>query len=269
MNKAFLILALTFSSLALKATVCVDRTFKEEYVNLYICQNYSNYSMTRTLLFKARTQALNEYISEEIKSGRLQEKKFEIQLYDALLTYQHLNLSQGKNGCFVSYSGFPSIQQLKAIVHSFGEQDWKPFFTSDYQKVDVGVISKQIDRFFSNQLVLDTVLPEITVWKEGRLKLDYLNDTLKYFVDSIPLAFQVTLSLPVKIQDRFLFVQSDSIFVLQGHEVIGAIKITKPISEDYSVQAYKSWVNICNGGSDNWMYSYSYDRNRFYKRPDK
>lgn len=268
MKKAVLILLLTLSSFALRATVCVDRTFKEEHVNLYLCQNYSNYSEARTLLFKARTKALNEYISEEIRSGRLQDKKFEIQLYDALLTYQHLNLSQGRNGYFVSYAGFPSIQQLKAIVHSFGEDGWKPFFTSDYQKVHVGVISKQIDRFFSDHSIQDTILPASTVWEDGSLKVEYVNDRLKYFVDSIPLIVQVTSSLPVKIQDRFLLFQSDSIFVLQGHEVVRAIKVAKPISEDYDVHAYGSWVNICNGGPENWVYSYSYGKNRFYKRPD-
>ena len=74
--------------------------------------------------------------------------------------------------------------------------------------------------------------------------------------------------MPVTIKDRVILFQSDSIFVLQGQEIIKQIKIDDPISEDYDIYTYDKWVNICNGGKDNWVYSYSYDRNKFYKRHD-
>jgi len=60
--------------------------------------------------------------------------------------------------------------------------------------------------------------------------------------------------------------QSDSIFVLQGQEIIKTLQIEKPITEDYDIYVYEKWVSICNGGIDNWVYSYSYDKNKFHKR---
>jgi len=266
MKRTFLILFFSLFSLTIKATECVDKTFKEEYLNIYLCQNHSNYNETRTLLFKARAKILNEYIGEKIKSGQLQNKKIEIQLYDPVLTYNHLNISQGKNGYFVTYSGFATIQQLKIFIDYFTDPNWKPFFTSDYQKVSSETISKQINKFFQDNKTSEIPLTRLNVWTLDNLKLDYLNDTLKYFVNSIELDIAATSSLPIEINDRFLLFQSDSIFVLQGQEIIKRHKIENPITEDYDIYAYDKWVNICNGGKDNWVYSYSYDKNKFHKR---
>lgn len=266
MKRTFLIVLFSLFSLQINATECVDKTFKEEHLNLYLCQNYSNYNETRTLLFQARTKILNDYIGEKIKSGQLQNKKIEIQLYDPVLTYNHLNVSQGKNGYFVSYSGFATIQQLKIFIDYFADSNWKPFFTSDYQKVRSEIISKQIDDFFLDNKTSEVTLTQLNVWTLDNLKLDYLNDTLKYFVNSIQLDIAATSSLPIKINDRFLLFQANSIYVLQGQEIIKIFKIDNPITEDYDIYKYEKWVNICNGGKDNWVYSYSYDNNKFHKR---
>lgn len=266
MKRTFLIVLFSLFSLQINATECVDKTFKEEHLNIYLCQNYSNYNETRTLLFKARTKILNDYIGEKIKSGQLQHKKIEIQLYDPVLTYNHLNVSQGKNGYFVSYSGFATIQQLKIFIDYFADSNWKPFFTSDYQKVRSETISKQIDDFFLDNKTSEVTLTQLNVWTLDNLKLDYLNDTLKYFVNSIQLDIAATSSLPIKINDRFLLFQANSIYVLQGQEIIKIFKIDNPITEDYDIYKYEKWVNICNGGKDNWVYSYSYDNNKFHKR---
>ncbi|MDY3319899.1 hypothetical protein PG637_10875 [Riemerella anatipestifer] len=268
MKTTILILFFSLFSLTIKATECVDKTFKEEHLNIYLCQNYSNYNETRTLMYKARAKILNDYIGEQIKLGQLQNKKIEIQLYDPVLTHNHLNISKGKNGYFVTYSGFATIQQLKIFVDYFADQNWKPFFTSDYQKVSSETISKQINNFFLDNKTSEIPLTRLNVWTLDNLKLDYLNDKLKYFVNSIELDIAATSSLPIKINDRFLLFQSDSIFVLQGQEIIERHKIENPITEDYDIYVYDKWVNICNGGIDNWIYSYSYDKNKFHKRKD-
>jgi hypothetical protein len=234
-----------------------------------LCQNYTNYNETRTLLFKARAKILNDYIGEKIKSGQLQNKKIEIQLYDPVLTYSHLNISQGKNGYFVTYSGFATIEQLKIFIDYFADSNWIPFFTSDYQKVNGESIAKQIDKFFLDNKTTEITMTQLNVWSLSNLRLEYLNDTLKYFVNSIELDIAPTSSLPIKINDRFLLFQSDTIFVLQGQEIIKTLKIDNPITEDYDIYVYEKWVNICNGGKDNWIYSYSYDKNKFHKRKNE
>jgi hypothetical protein len=266
LKNILLILFFTLFSQTIKATECVEKTFKEEHLNIYLCQNYSNYNETRTLLFKARAQILNDYIAEKIQSGLLQNKKIEIQLYDPLLTYNHLNISQGKNGYFVTYSGFASIQQLKTFIDYFADPNWAPFFTSDFQKVSSETISKQITQFFLDNKTSKIEASQLNVWSLDHLKLDYINDTLKYFVNASELQIAASSSLPIKINDRYLLFQNDSIFVLQGQEIIQTLRIDKPITEDYDIYVYARWVNICNGGQDNWVYSYSYEKNKFHQR---
>ena len=266
MNKILLILFFTLFSQTIKATECVEKTFKEEHLNIYLCQNYSNYNETRTLLFKARAQILNDYIAEKIQAGQLQNKKIEIQLYDPLLTYNHLNISQGKNGYFVTYSGFASIQQLKTFIDYFADPNWAPFFTSDFQKVSSETISKQITQFFLDNKTSKIEASQLNVWSLDHLKLAYVNDTLQYFAHASELPIAASSSLPIKINDRYLLFQNDSIFVLQGQEIIQTLRIDKPITEDYDIYVYAKWVNICNGGQDNWVYSYSYEKNKFHQR---
>ncbi len=271
MRQTILLFILLTFDIAAQATECVARVFQENKVNLYLCQNYSNYNETTSLLFKARTKVLNDYINEKIKSGQLKDKKIEIQIYDQVLTYQHLELTQGKNGYFVNLSGFPTLEQLVIFVDYFTKSDWKPFLTSNYQKVSDEIISKQIDKFYSDNstsnfsTISQTTFP---VWTRGDLHLDYSNDNLKYFIGTTPLTIKATSTLPVTIKDRVILFQSDSIFVLQGQEIIKQMKIDNPISEDYDIYRYDKWVNICNGGKDNWVYSYSYDKNKFYTRHD-
>jgi hypothetical protein len=143
--------------------------------------------------------------------------------------------------------------------------------TSDYQEVSDKIISKQIDKFYLDNpasnfsTITKTSFP---VWSKGDLHLDYSNDNLKYFIGKTPLPIKATSSLPVTIKDRVILFQSDAIVVLQGQKIIKQLKIHNPISEDYDNYSYNKWVNICNGGTDNWVYSYSYDKNIFYKRYD-
>ena len=56
------------------------------------------------LSFLYPAKVLNDYIKDKIAKGELKDKKFEIQIYDRVLTYPHLELTQGKNGYFVYFS---------------------------------------------------------------------------------------------------------------------------------------------------------------------
>jgi len=215
-NKTLLILFFSLLSQTVKATECVEKTFKEEHLNIYLCQNYSNYNETRTLLFKARAQILNDYIAMKIQSGQLQNKKIEIQLYDPLLTYNYLNISQGKKGYFVTYSGFASIQQLKTFIDYFTDPNWKPFFTSDFEKVSSETISKQIEQFFLDNKTSKIEASQLNVWSLDHLKLDYLNDTLQYFVQASALPIAASSSLPIKIKDRYLLFQTTLFLCLKA-----------------------------------------------------
>lgn len=255
----------------IRATSCVDRIYQEDKLNLYLCQNHSDFNETRGLLYKAKAKVLNDYIKEKINNGKLIDKKFEIQIYDAVLTYPQLMLTQGKNGYFVTLTGFLSLQNLVTIIDYFSKPDWKPILLgNDFYNVGKEIVMNKINNFYKQNSINETFTYQpFSVWKKDEVSLKYLNDSLKYFMNNIPLAFKTTSSLPVKINDRYLFFQSDSIFVVHDMQIIKSIKIDKTwkdTDEDFDVYVFSKWVNICWGGKDNWLYSYSYSNNKFYKK---
>jgi hypothetical protein len=93
---------------------------------------------------------------------------------------------------------------------------------------------------------------------------------LKYAINDTTVSFKVNATLPVKIQDRYLFFEEEYIYVVQNMETIKTFKIEKTYlenytGEDYTVYVYSKWVNICwHSDKDSWFYSYSYDKNKFY-----
>lgn len=272
MRQALIIFNLIILCLGAQATECTDRFFREDKVNLYLCQNYSNYSEATTLLFKARTKILNDYIKGKIRNGQLKDKKFQIKIYDPILTYEHLELTQESGSYFVNVSGFPTIEQLMIFIEYFTKYDSKSFVANDKYIVDAAKVSELIDSFYRNSSSPDLTMITQTsfpVWSNQNLHLDYQNDNLKYFFDSTPLPIEPTSSLPVKIKDRFLLFQSDAIYVLQGGEIINKLEVKEPFNKDYDIYTFEKWVNICQGGEENWIYSYSYDRNRFYRRKNQ
>jgi hypothetical protein len=267
---AIALFLLTFCATA-KATFCVDRIYQEEKINLYICQNHSCFNETRSLLYKARTKVLNDYIKDKIAKEELQDKKFEIQIFDAVLTSPDLRLTQGKNGYFVTLTGFPSLQDLMTIVDYFSKPNWKPIlFGDDFYTVGGETIKRRIDSFYK-QNTIEKIFPyqPFSVWKKDEVSLEYSGDSLKYLFNDSSLSFSTSSSLPIKISDRFLFFQADSIFVVHNMQTLASIeidKLWKDTSEDFDIYVFPKWVNICDGGKDNWIYSYSYDKNKFYKR---
>ncbi|MFK7746788.1 MAG: hypothetical protein AB8B65_00210 [Kordia sp.] len=210
---------------------------------------------------------MNTYISDQIEKSLLQYKKFEIQIYDAVLTHPHIELTQGKNGYFVSISGFPTLEKLVSIVDYFSKPNWQPFIVGVTSNTNSDVVAEQIVDFYkANARSIPFPKNSFSVWNQDDIYLKYMNDRLQYYTNETLLPIEATSSLPVKINDRFLLFERGMIFVLKEQKISKKLKIDTPISEDYDTYQYNTWVNICNGGEHNWHYSYSYTENRFYKR---
>ena len=276
-KKAVVILCLfALTARQAEASHCAERTFKEEKINLFLCQNSSGgYSEIRTLLYKAKTIVLDDYIKEKIAKGELQDKKFEIQIWSRMLSNLHLYLTQGHNGYFVSISDYPSLSELKTIVDYFSRPDWKPF-VAEFNHRKVGETEEEGEkRYYANEQKIynfyksnnekePIAYQPFTVWEKDGVSLQFLGDTLRYLIYGTPLSFKADEILPVKIQDRYLFFEQDSIFVVQDLQTINSIKREDSLFGDFSVNVHSEWVNI--GWSEkNWVYSYSYEQNRFFK----
>ena len=281
MKYYFTILFFLALSTPVKATFCIDRIYQEEKIKLYLCQNHSGFNETRGLLYKARTKILNTYIKEKIVKGELKDKIFHIEihdecttsptlmLYDESSTPSTLILEREKEGYFVTITGYPSLQRLLAIVDYFSKPDWEPFLAADFDEESIENIEKRIEEFYVQNTKNEVFsYKPFSVWRKDEVRLQYLGDSLRYIINNKPLSFQMNSSLPVKIQGRYLFFQFDRIFVVQDAKTIESIEIDtsmKDTDEDFDIYVFPKWVNICWGGKDNWMYSYSYERNKFYE----
>ncbi len=264
------------------ASKCVDWEekiviYKEEKLNICIsfCERYFSFNDAYPLLYKARVKVLNDYILDKITKGELEDKKFEIQIYcDLWRTWPEretfLNLTQGKNGYFVSTSRFLSLQEFKTIVDNFANPDWKPFLKPErknYIQLDyLEILEKKVDDFFKQNTQNETIIYQpFLVWEKDGVSLEYSGDSLRYLFNNIPFQFSASQSLPVKIQDRYLFFQQDSIFVVQDMEIIKSVGVNPRFQKFHKIEVFMKWVNIFDTGhSNSCIYSYSYDKNKFY-----
>ena len=259
-----------------KATDCTPRVFQEEKINFALCDNYGRCGEKTYLLFKARTKALNNYIKDKIARGELEDKKFEFSIYSPIYL-RYFELSQGKNGYFVSMSGYlyPTLEQLISIVDYFATPNWQPLFLNNYptkNETDEAfhrrsrASEQRISNIYKSGEGREPHTYQLfTIWEKEGVSLEYSGDSLKYIIDNMPLAFKVNATLPVKIQDRYLFFEEERISVVQDMKIIQTFEAYS--EEDYRVYAHSKWVNICPpwGSEDSWIYSYSYEKNRFYE----
>ena len=131
----------------------------------------------------------------------------------------------------------------------------------------MNTIYTQISQFYQQNTSPKLQYDPLIIWNKDEIRLEYsVNDSLNYFIADILLPVQATSSLPVKFKDRYLFFQSDHIFIFQQSEIINKIEIKQPIQEDYNIYIFDEWANICHGRPGNWHYSYSYETNKFYTK---
>ena len=249
-----------------RGTECVFRDFSYEHIKLQLCQNYSNYNETTSLLYKERTKQLDKFIGDLIASGKLKNKKFTIEIYDPALTYNYIFVSQSKSNYDIDFSGFLSFEEIAKIVFYFTQSDWSSFI---YDPTKVKDQSRTRQKFidivnkYSFPDISSYVKDTIPLWQLDNLSLIYSNDKIWYSSNGQILPYKPTSNLPIRIRDRYLFFQADSIFVRKDDSTILPFKIPEIAAQDYTVDKYSKWINI-GFGSDNTLYSYSYDKNKFY-----
>ncbi|HPG12920.1 MAG TPA: hypothetical protein PLU37_15410 [Chitinophagaceae bacterium] len=249
-----------------KGTECITIEFKYDHLHFNLCQNYYDYNETVTLLYEARSRQLNNFINDLIKTGKLKDKKFFIDVYDPKLTWDYIFITQSKQGYNIDCSGFLDFKELAELVYYFTQPDWSSF-VYDPSKVK----NRHNTRMKLLSIVERYSLPDIKpylssdslLWESDGFSLKYNEDRISYYRDEELLPFKPTSSLPVKIQDRYLFFQDDSVFVLKGRSVIKTFRFPEENRGDCNVKVYRKWVNI-SWHSDEPQYTYSYDKNKFF-----
>lgn len=262
LKKGLILCLLLLNANMLLATEGVKSVFKFRYVKLSLTQNYSSFRETRNLLFKGRAQLLNDVIAKKIASGKLKNLKFNIQLYDAVISRPQLIIRQHPKRCEIILSGYSSIQQLYSIVAYACTHKEKLEYIGEGAEERINQFytryAKPTDLFTANS---------ITVWSKSGLSVRYTADSLQYRFNNVSLNYAANTNLPLKIKDRFLVFTNNAIFVIKQGKQIATIKLQEPANADFDCNVYTGWVNVCDAGPQNWLYSYSYKQNHFFKNP--
>lgn len=271
---ATIILFFLFSNTAF-STQRAYHNYLYGYSNFSFCFNgHYPYDSVEYLYYKGLSSILNEYIMEKVKTGYVKNRKFEIQAGCEIFGgHPSIEVSRNKNGHFVFIHGPTNLYQLVKIINYFSASDWKSFCynieTVDpiialrtFNKNLNHVIGDPAPSFFNNK--------EKIVWELDNLKIIYRMDELFYELNGIELNFQPCSPLPVKLNDRYFFVNVGRIQVFEKgkivlEQIIPDFDNTEPLL--YTMEAYRKWLNFYYDGSP--ILSYSYHNNRFYQIKSK
>ena len=269
MKKTTLILIIFAFCTTAKATNCYYSFFLKERINIALCTNNVPPPETTALYYRAMAMVLNEYIKEKIANGKLEDKRFEIQVTSSILHRNHLELTQNRNGYFVSMlMSAANLNNLRTIVHYFARPDWQPFIAEAHGDWEVN--DRRIGHFFRQNAVNEPFdFVPVTVWERNGVSLELSPDGFRYVIDGEPLPFAINENLPVRIRDRFLFFQNDGIHVVENGETVRFLELDLDLYRrggfpELTVDVHSKWVNI-GWRRDNWIYSYSYEQNRFFR----
>ncbi|NDV65841.1 hypothetical protein [Bacteroides sp. 224] len=272
-HRLLLLLFFLTSARFVQATDCSYHYFIEKHVNLSVCRNHGRFSTFDILYYKGAAKSLSDYIAIRIKQGELENKNFEIELYDPILSQPQLLLTQGKKGYHIMAQHL-RIEQLMQLADEFSKPEFKilnlnvaNLYGEENEKQYNRIIS-QMENILDRELSTDmkNVLTKThTLWEQGALKIQYAKGELYYELHGKRLNEQVNGGMPGVIQNRYILQLPKHFVVYEDSLLCKKIEIDNSDIwyGDMSVEVTGKWINFLYW--DEYRYSYSYDKNRFYK----
>lgn len=267
-----------------KATYCADRYFSAQYVKLCICKNHGRGLDAEQLYYKGAVKALNDYIVQKIERGELEDKEFNIYMYDPILTRPHYTLTQSPKSYYIQTGRALTLKELIAVVDEFSQPNftavdvgvWGPSEnTSKYNKQELEelyekqekTLMRLEDRIFEREISDANTISdkEYLLWQQNNMKIIFCNDSVKCFLHDKEVKHSL-MGYPHVMKDRYILQNGKTFQVYQDSTLI---KIFKYSDEDIyntyymDVEIYEQWANFIQYAKP--QYSYSYNKNRFYE----
>ncbi|MCC8154971.1 MAG: hypothetical protein LIP01_12700 [Tannerellaceae bacterium] len=278
MKRSLSLILLLFILCPLYATVEVDTYVHTDRVSICLSLNHATAPEHVCLLYKARLEIMGEYIQQKINTGQLEDKRFKIYCSDPVMPMIHLILIQDKDGYYIQMYDFPSLQDLLAYVDYFVQAGQKPFeaYMEERSEEDYEKCVSMIENFYKKYIpAYDVDSFPREMWQLDHIQICYADEKLHYRIYDEVFPVPVNANLPVKIQDRYLLfdfrTEADRIIhVLEGNRIIKTFSFSFADyghPQDLRINIYPGWVNINypHGDEKNWLVSYSYNKNTFYK----
>jgi hypothetical protein len=261
----FLFCIVAFSA---KATECTLREFIHPHIHFTLCQNYSNYSEIRTLHFQHSISLLEKWWTQSVPLSKRGKVKFNIELLDDILTWNHLQIERFGDSCAIRVSGFVTIEQLAAYMNYCVSPTFQPmlFNKSLSRKSGDSLRNAQetaLRRFYSPALKKFSDANK-ELWRGDIYSLRYGGDTLWYACNDAVLRVKPTSTLPYKVKDRWLFFEPERFIVIKGCNVLMEEKLKEDFVQynDYRIKELNGDVSI-EYGNELHYYLYNYAENSF------
>lgn len=243
-------------------------SFNYEFVSVNLHYRYEN--QIQFLLFKSIGQELNSYLAS-IENKLIKNITFDIMIAEWTEEFKSIELYRYKHNrynCFInSHYQEINFQYLAMIVNYCMSEEWKSFCYNEEkitQKKAIQVFNNRIRNTYES---LDYKRISIIAWELDECAILFENDTLNVYLNDNKL-FLANTVLPAKIQDRFIFINSNRFIVYENNQIVlnKAVtdeQLTYDGHSDYpEMQIFKKWININNGIGNSL--SYSYEKNKLY-----
>lgn len=262
------------STLSSFSTVRVNENYCYTKLNFSFCYNQPD--LKTIWYYKGVSSVLNDYIENKIRNSELEDKVFEIQVGCwAFGGHPSIELSQNSSKYFVFIHGSTDLKYLTRIIEYFAYSDYESFVieaknTDELMRKNenaLKVFNDRLDKCVSNidmSFFNDRV---DTVFKLGKLRIDYSDDKLQMYIDSKLIGSNFKIPCPVKLADNYIVNISDTLKVFNslGKEInqFSTNKSEGEIDSDYEMNAYSKWMNLYY--FDKPIISYSIKNNKFYR----
>lgn len=251
-----------------RATECVDKQFVHPHIDFTLCQNYSNYNEIRTMHYQMRAELLEKWWVEAVPATKRGKVKFTINVLDYVLTFNHVQIERFGDSCLISVSGFVSLAQLASYMNYCISPGFKPMPFNGYQPhPNTDSLRNVRDKLLRNYFpasIQKYINEKNRLWIGGPYALVCGGDSLWYTCNNEVIRVKAISNLPLQVQDRWLFFQSDRFFVLEGCKVLVEEKVNENFVryEDYRIEEWNGDIRI-GYGSDLHYILYNYAENSF------
>jgi len=282
MKKIFLILLFGSIFHTSNASFRSYHHYDYPYLNLSYCGNQLIYHQDYILYYEGLSMLLHDYIQYQIQMAQLPPKKFYIEIGCIEFGgHPAIEISQSKTGYHIFLHDRPNLTYLARLIDYFASPNWASFVIQF--KDDTKVEHQNTIAFKKFNQLLDVTIPKelptffdgkhLELFRDGQLSIHYRHDQLELIIGEQLISMGFQQALPVKLADRYLFVQQNAmkVFNQSGKLLVSRLiwpnQIPHHTTRKLQLKAYTKWVNLYEDGIP--IMTYSLEKDALYLVPTK
>lgn len=238
---------------------------------------------------KGLAMLLDDYVAAQVAAGRLPDKRLHVSHADGWNEPDPpLRVTRNRHALFIQGAQALDLRNLLRTIDGFGSPDWTSFCDEGGASAATALSAEQeasrrarvLARF---ERVLDRRVREpdvgafrarqVIVHQVGELAVVYRHDELFYLLDGKRLGIEPSGFLPVRVGDRYVLQDGESIVAVERGEVVATHELgvggvpggARHCDLPLRAVAHSAWVNVSCHRSHTIVLTYSLRSNRFVR----